>query len=64
MLRTLIQGDSAPASNDAELVRMKNELRKEVAHLVAETTAKVTGKILTPDDHNRLVEETNRELAA
>jgi len=29
-----------------------------------ETTAKVTGKILTVDDQQRLAEETNRQLAA
>ena len=43
---------------------MLAELRREVGRLVVETTAKVTGKVLTPDDQKRLAEETNRELAA
>jgi F-type H+-transporting ATPase subunit b len=44
--------------------RMLAELRREVGRLVVETTAKVTGKILTVDDQRRLAEETNRQLAA
>jgi hypothetical protein len=28
------------------------------------TTAKVTGKVLTVDDQRRLIEDTNKELAA
>ncbi len=32
--------------------------------LVVETTTKVTGKILTPDDQKRLADETVRQLAA
>jgi F-type H+-transporting ATPase subunit b len=43
---------------------MLAELRREVGRLVVQTTAKVTGKVLTPDDQQRLVEETNRQLAA
>ncbi|MBI4661263.1 MAG: F0F1 ATP synthase subunit B [Verrucomicrobia bacterium] len=54
----------AKEANEAELARMKSELRREMVRLVAETTAKVTGKILTVEDHRRLAEETNRELAA
>jgi F-type H+-transporting ATPase subunit b len=54
----------AREANDAELARMKAELRGEMVRLVAETTAKVTGKILTAEDHQRLAEETNRQLAA
>lgn len=56
--------EKARAANEADLVHMKAELRKEIARLVIETTAKVTGKILTVDDQQRLVEETNKELAA
>ena len=44
--------------------RMLAELRREVGRLVVETTAKVTGKILTVEDQRRLAEETNRQLAA
>jgi F-type H+-transporting ATPase subunit b len=54
----------ARQASQAELARMKTELRREVGRLVVATTAKVTGKILTPDDQQRLAEETNRQLAA
>lgn len=54
----------ARQANETELARMKTELRREVGRLVVSTTAKVTGKILTADDQNRLAEETNRQLAA
>ena len=54
----------ARQANEAELARMKTELRREVGRLVVSTTAKVTGKILTADDQSRLAEETNRQLAA
>lgn len=56
--------ERARQSSEAELARMKAELRREVGRLVVETTAKVTGKILTTEDHQRLIEETNKELAA
>lgn len=54
----------AREASEAELVRMKTELRREVGRLVIETTAKVTGKVLSVEDHRRLAEETNKELAA
>jgi F-type H+-transporting ATPase subunit b len=54
----------AREANDAELVRMKTELRREMVRLVADTTAKVTGKVLTVQDHQRLAEETAKQLAA
>jgi F-type H+-transporting ATPase subunit b len=40
------------------------ELKREVGHLVIETTGKVTGKILTDADKQTLAEETAKELAA
>jgi F-type H+-transporting ATPase subunit b len=43
---------------------MKAELRAELGRLVVEAAAKVTGKILTLEDQQRLIEETNKELAA
>lgn len=49
---------------ESDRVRMMNELKREIGKLVVQTTAKVTGKILTVEDQTRLVEETNRELAA
>ena len=43
--------------------QMLTELKTEVGTLVVKTVAEVTGKILTPDDHRRLVEESLRQLA-
>jgi F-type H+-transporting ATPase subunit b len=54
----------ARQANEAELVRMKTELRKEIGRLVVNTTAKVAGKVLTADDQNRLAEETKKQLAS
>ena len=42
--------------------RMLAELKREVGRLVVQTTATVTGKILTPEDQKRLAEETARQL--
>ena len=56
--------DKARQATEAEHARMLVELRQEVGRLVVATTAKVTGKILTLDDQQRLAEETNKELAA
>ncbi|MEI7729084.1 MAG: ATP synthase F0 subunit B [Verrucomicrobiota bacterium] len=54
----------AREANDVELARLKLELRREMVRLVAQTTAAVTSKILTAEDQQRLVEETNKQLAA
>jgi F-type H+-transporting ATPase subunit b len=40
------------------------EMKRELGRLVVETTTRVTGKILTPEDHQRISEETAREVAA
>ena len=56
--------EKAQQATQAEHSRMLADLRREVGRLVVETTAKVTGKVLTLDDQKRLAEETNRELAA
>lgn len=50
------------ATQDHE--RMLTELRREVGRLVVDTTAKVTGKVLTPEDQKRIADETTRQLAA
>ncbi len=42
--------------------RMLAELRSEVGRLVVQTTAAVTGKVLTADDQRRLAEETRMAL--
>jgi F-type H+-transporting ATPase subunit b len=44
--------------------RMLAELKREVGRLVVQTTATVTGKILTPEDQRRLAEETERQVKA
>jgi len=49
---------------DADHARMLTDLRREVGRLVVDTTAKVTGKVLTPDDQKRLVQETTQQLSA
>ena len=45
-----------------ERTNMITEARREVGRLVVQTTAAVTGKVLTPDDHTRLAQETARQL--
>jgi F-type H+-transporting ATPase subunit b len=40
------------------------ELKRELGRLVVDTTAKVTGKVLTSDDQRRLQEEASRQLAS
>ncbi|MGO8698855.1 MAG: F0F1 ATP synthase subunit B [Limisphaerales bacterium] len=47
-----------------ERQRMLVELKREVAALVVQTTAVVSGKVLTADDQQRLTEETRRQIAA
>ena len=44
--------------------RTMAQLKRELGRLVVETTAKVTGKVLTPDDQRRLQEEAARTLSA
>ena len=43
--------------------RVLSEVKRELGRLVIETTAKVTGKVLTSEDQQRLGEETVRQLA-
>jgi F-type H+-transporting ATPase subunit b len=43
--------------------RTMESLKRELGRLVVDTTAKVTGKVLTADDQQRLQEETTRQLA-
>src|SRR5213596_1647253 len=44
--------------------RTMTQLKRELGRLVVETTAKVTGKVLTPDDQRRLQEEAARTFSA
>ena len=44
--------------------RTMTELKRELGRLVVDTTAKVTGKVLTSDDQRRLQEEASRQIAS
>ena len=44
--------------------RLMAEIKRELGRLVVETTTRVTGKVLTTEDHQRISEETAREVAA
>ena len=54
--------DKAREAAASDRTRMLAQLKREVGHLVVQTTAAITGKILTTDDQRRLAEETAREL--
>ena len=54
----------AHEATELERERTMNELKRELGRLVIDTTAKVTGKVLTPEDQRRLQDEANRQLAA
>ena len=43
--------------------RTMESLKHELGRLVVDTTAKVAGKVLTPEDQRRLQEEAARQLA-
>jgi F-type H+-transporting ATPase subunit b len=49
---------------DRDHDRMLAELKREVGRLVVHTAATVTGKILTPEDQQRLTEEAEKQLAS
>jgi F-type H+-transporting ATPase subunit b len=44
--------------------RLMAEMKRELGCLVVDTTTRVTGKVLTSEDHQRISEETAREVAA
>lgn len=46
-----------------EHARTMETLKRELGRLVVDTTAKVAGKVLTPEDQRRLQEEAARQLA-
>jgi F-type H+-transporting ATPase subunit b len=54
----------AREATERERAQVLAELRHEVGRLVVQTTASVTGKILTAEDHRRLAEETAIRLAS
>ena len=43
--------------------RTMESLKRELGRLVVDTTAKVAGKVLTPEDQRRLQEEAARQLS-
>ena len=47
-----------------EHARMLAQLKRELGSLVVQTTATVTGKVLTPEDQRRLVAETAAQISA
>src|SRR6201984_733931 len=44
--------------------RTMESLKRELGRLVVDTTAKVAGKVLTPEDQRRLQEEAARQVAS
>ena len=57
----IVRSREAAAQEREQLLR---GLKQEVGRLVIQTTATVTGKILTAEDQRRMAEETVRQLAA
>jgi F-type H+-transporting ATPase subunit b len=54
----------AREASQLEHERTMAELKRELGRLVVDTTAKVTGKVLTSEDQKRLQEEAGRQLAS
>ena len=54
----------AQEATEASRQEMMTELKAEIGRLVVDTTIKVSGKVLSEDDQQRLIDETNKELAA
>jgi F-type H+-transporting ATPase subunit b len=54
--------EKAHAAAASDYKRMLAQLKREVGRLVVQTTAAITGKVLTTEDQQRLAEETAREL--
>jgi F-type H+-transporting ATPase subunit b len=54
---------NAERASALEYERTMAAVKREIGRLVIDTTAKVTGKVLTSDDQRRLQEEAARQLA-
>jgi F-type H+-transporting ATPase subunit b len=54
----------AQEATEASRQEIMSELKAEIGRLVVDTTIKVSGKVLSEDDQQRLIDETNKELAA
>jgi F-type H+-transporting ATPase subunit b len=48
----------------SERNRMVDEVKREMVSMVVKTTAKVAGKVLSPEDQKRLSEEAAKDLAS
>jgi F-type H+-transporting ATPase subunit b len=57
----VVKAREAAAQERAQLLA---QLKREVGRLVVQTTATVTGKVLTSEDQQRLAAETEKQLAA
>jgi len=66
--KAIKDAESVLAKANESIVRERNkmvaEVKQEMVGLVVNTTAKVVGKVLTPEDEKRLTEETTHQLAA
>jgi F-type H+-transporting ATPase subunit b len=54
----------ARADAASDHTQMLAQLKREVGRLVVQTTAAITGKVLTTEDQERLAQETARELSS
>jgi F-type H+-transporting ATPase subunit b len=54
----------ARATAASDHARMLAQLKQEVGRLVVQTTAAISGKVLTTEDQRRLAEETAKELSS
>jgi len=54
----------AQESISLERDRVMAEMKRELGRLVVDTTTRVTGKVLSPEDHERINEETARQVTA
>ena len=50
-------------ASQLERERLLADLKNEFGRLVIDTTSKVTGKVLTGDDHNRISQEALAQIA-
>jgi len=49
---------------ELERDKVMAEMKRELGRLVVDTTARVTGKVLSPEDQQRINEESARQIAA
>jgi len=54
--------EKAREATALEREHMLAELKREIGRLVVETTANVSGRILTPEDQQRLIEATAQQI--